>query len=213
MTNGRWYSRAQCFWRIKRYALCWLSYPCIRCISYWLRNVNTNFHKQMKRSVWESIVYRKLLTWTLPTRQIPTWTIPTHTLSIQEIIHHHLAHPNTSIQNKIYKISSHSTITTLIARFMGPTRCPPGADRTQVGPMLAQWSLLSGNHSEVSNLYMYCNFILFCRSNYPASWIFFLMRINYQPNRCRYKATTLHCLGYIAFNKKVNIDQFCAETN
>ena len=33
---------------------------------------------------------------------------------------------------------------TLIARFMGPTRGPSGADRTQVGPMLAPWTLLSG---------------------------------------------------------------------
>ena len=31
-----------------------------------------------------------------------------------------------------------------IARFMGPTWGPPGADRTQVGPMLARWTLLSG---------------------------------------------------------------------
>ena len=35
--------------------------------------------------------------------------------------------------------------TTLIARFMGPTWGPPGADRTQVGPMWAMWTLLSGN--------------------------------------------------------------------
>ena len=34
--------------------------------------------------------------------------------------------------------------TTLIARFMGPTWGPSGADRTQVGPMLAPWTLLSG---------------------------------------------------------------------
>ena len=34
--------------------------------------------------------------------------------------------------------------TSLIARFMGPTWGPSGADRTQVGPMLAPWSLLSG---------------------------------------------------------------------
>ena len=34
---------------------------------------------------------------------------------------------------------------TLIARCMGPTWGPPGADRTQVGPMLALWTLLSGN--------------------------------------------------------------------
>ena len=31
----------------------------------------------------------------------------------------------------------------LIARFMGPTWGPSGADRTQVGPMLALWTLLS----------------------------------------------------------------------
>ena len=36
-------------------------------------------------------------------------------------------------------------ITTLIARFMGPTWGLPGADRTQVGPMWATWTLLSGH--------------------------------------------------------------------
>ena len=33
---------------------------------------------------------------------------------------------------------------TLIARLMGPTWGPSGAGRTQVGPMLAPWTLLSG---------------------------------------------------------------------
>ena len=33
---------------------------------------------------------------------------------------------------------------TLISRFMGPTWGPSGADRAQVGPMLAPWILLSG---------------------------------------------------------------------
>ena len=33
---------------------------------------------------------------------------------------------------------------TPIARFMGSTWGPSGADRTQVGPMLASWTLLSG---------------------------------------------------------------------
>ena len=32
----------------------------------------------------------------------------------------------------------------LVARFIGPTWGPSGADRTQVGPMLAPWTLLSG---------------------------------------------------------------------
>ena len=35
-------------------------------------------------------------------------------------------------------------IITLIARLMGPTWGPPDADRTQVGPMLSPWILLSG---------------------------------------------------------------------
>ena len=34
--------------------------------------------------------------------------------------------------------------TSLIARFMGATWGPPEADRTQMGPMLAPWTLLSG---------------------------------------------------------------------
>ena len=37
--------------------------------------------------------------------------------------------------------------TSLIARFMGPTWGPSGADRTQVRPMLAPWTLLSGIES------------------------------------------------------------------
>ena len=35
-------------------------------------------------------------------------------------------------------------VSTLIARFMGSTWGPSGAGRTQVGPMLAPWTLLSG---------------------------------------------------------------------
>ena len=35
-------------------------------------------------------------------------------------------------------------VTTLIARFMGQAWGPSGADRTQVGPMLVPWTLLSG---------------------------------------------------------------------
>ena len=41
----------------------------------------------------------------------------------------------------------------LIARFLEPTWSPSGADRSQVGPMMAPWSLLSGllfiNHSNI----------------------------------------------------------------
>ena len=46
-------------------------------------------------------------------------------------------HHDASRSNVIYSAS-------LIARFMGPTWGPPGADRTHVGPMWAPWKLLSG---------------------------------------------------------------------
>ena len=39
------------------------------------------------------------------------------------------------------------TILTQIARFTWPTWGPSGADRTQVGPMLAPWTFLSGHLS------------------------------------------------------------------
>ena len=38
----------------------------------------------------------------------------------------------------------HEIISTLIARFMGPTWGPHGSCRPQMGPMLAPWTLLSG---------------------------------------------------------------------
>ena len=41
-------------------------------------------------------------------------------------------------------LNLYEVIGALIARFMGPTWGPSGADRTQVGPMLAPWTLLSG---------------------------------------------------------------------
>ena len=41
--------------------------------------------------------------------------------------------------------SGHISLSTQIARFMGPTWGPPGSCRPQMGPMLAPWTLLSGN--------------------------------------------------------------------
>ena len=40
----------------------------------------------------------------------------------------------------------------LIARSMGPTWGPCGAARTQVGPMLAPWTLLSGGGGDLYSL-------------------------------------------------------------
>ena len=53
----------------------------------------------------------------------------------------------THLKAKLMMSSWHENtprITALIARFMGTTWGPPGADRSQVGPMLAPSTLLSG---------------------------------------------------------------------
>ena len=64
-------------------------------------------------------------------------------------------------------------ISTLIARFMGSTWGSPGADRTQVGPMLAPWTLFSGQWLVIFsfwiNLY-YPSYLyhIFCWHKYQA---------------------------------------------
>ena len=65
-----------------------------------------------------------------------------------ELVQHHgqYRHKNRKI-NHFCQGPISKFIWTLIARFMRPTWGPSGADRTQVGPMLAPWTLLSGDVS------------------------------------------------------------------
>ena len=46
-------------------------------------------------------------------------------------------------QRELWTRTARGTMSYLIARFMGPSWGPSGADRSQVGPMLALWTLLS----------------------------------------------------------------------
>ena len=57
--------------------------------------------------------------------------------------------------------------TPLIARFMGSTWGQSGADRTQVGPMLAPWTLLSGTSNLIENKPLSESFLANC---YLHSW-------------------------------------------
>ena len=53
----------------------------------------------------------------------------------------------------------------LIVRFMGPTWGPSGADRTQVGPMFAPWTLLSGTfRCQLMPLWFLLIFLVFDRA-------------------------------------------------
>ena len=66
-----------------------------------------------------------------------SWTVTTM------LVPYHLHHV-TATQRKFGCPWTILRLSTQIAKFMGPTWGPPGADRTQVGPMLAPWNLLSG---------------------------------------------------------------------
>ena len=62
----------------------------------------------------------------------------------------------------------------LIAKFMGPTWGPSGADRTQVGPMLVPWTLLSGMIYFRSPIFRWVSerkTLLQCVSNGVASFL------------------------------------------
>ena len=66
--------------------------------------------------------------------------------------------------NSFFPWNSDSTVSnvpSLITRFMGLTWDPSGADRTQVGPMLTPWTLLSGLLSRPFPHYMHCDLRLF----------------------------------------------------
>ena len=71
--------------------------------------------------------------------------------STQYYISHY--NENSTIVNTIRIHSNHLVpcwTPSLIARYMGPTWDPSGANRTQVGPMLDPWILLSRLHSQMS---------------------------------------------------------------
>ena len=52
-----------------------------------------------------------------------------------------------------YRYDTVQYIISQIAKFMGPIWGPPGSCRTQVGPMLGPWTLLSGMKSVVPEGY------------------------------------------------------------
>ena len=70
-----------------------------------------------------------------------TWWATIMRLQFNIMIHNTI--DSWTVQYNSYMMRS-SVMTSLITSFMGPTWGPSGADRTQVGPMLAPWTLLSG---------------------------------------------------------------------
>ena len=89
---------------------------------------------------------------------------------------------------------------TLIARFMGPTWGPPGDDRTQVGPMLVPWILLSGYMHPTHQRLMvvgYCRYIMHPSSIMHPSHIMPLIHMIHpnhimHPTHISYHSHTVH---------------------
>ena len=71
----------------------------------------------------------------------PVWHI--HCENASKLVHM-LRSPSSDCDRTNTKAYQRRAVYTMIARFMGPTWGPSGADRTQVGPRLAPWTLLSG---------------------------------------------------------------------
>ena len=102
-------------------------------------------------SGWVSTCCMKINTAIKSGLHIEKYSAPRYGMSIfSNYSRHHIALPWRQMWSVDYewKVS-------LIARFMRPTWSPPGADRTQVGPMLVPWTLLSG-------MFILCCFLGVC---------------------------------------------------
>ena len=74
---------------------------------------------------------------------------------------------------------------TQIARFMWPTWVPPGAGRTQVGPWLAPWTLLSGQ-VYILPCETFHKIMVMCWFKHSNRKHFIATETQYKPNICHY---------------------------
>ena len=115
------------------------------CISMYFNTSShyNNCHSSVEKTVWLAISLKICLWYATPFLEIPSqyFSCLSAIYQVLEIHakHAHL-HMGTALEAGVRGMDKQS----LIARFMGPAWGPSGADRAQVGPMLAPWTLLSG---------------------------------------------------------------------
>ena len=73
---------------------------------------------------------------------VKTYVPPSATIQIFSLVF--IQSLSTTTPPPLTHADTHQRCTSLIARFMGPTWGPSGANGTQVGPVLAPWTLISG---------------------------------------------------------------------
>ena len=87
-------------------------------------------------------------------------------------------------------------ISSPIARFMGPTWGPSGADRTQVGPMMAPWTLLFGMPLSTGIYCILCWYIISVTLSWSnkdfISYYVILLRVS-SPWLPQYKLISTNC--------------------
>ena len=98
-------------------------------IPYTVKFMSTRLELQITNSKWNELYIPQIV-------HGPLWPLPSISGALWESTGLSLG------QSQTYHMEKES-VHTLIARFMWPTWGPSGADRTQVGPMLAPWTLLS----------------------------------------------------------------------
>ena len=69
----------------------------------------------------------------------------------------------------VFCCTEYSNKATQIAKFMGPTWSPPGSCRPQMGPMLAPWTLLSGNDTVSHHLLLKFDLVTYHTDNFAQN--------------------------------------------
>ena len=116
-------------------------------IWYWNRKYKTKkatWAKHCDNFVFSQYIFRTLLT---PLPSVLLLVPPTGSVILPFVAPRPWHNAPSAILRKCLAIRFiwfQTHIVSLIARFMGPTWSPSGSDRTQVGSMLAPWTLLSG---------------------------------------------------------------------
>ena len=95
-------------------------------------------------------------------------------------------------------ITNFTLFFTQIARFMGPTWGPPGSCRPQMGPMLAPWTLLSGQgYFTVTGVIIHCLGVIQTVLMMMGIYTTWIHKLIIQPKQSKPQKKHLHILSSI----------------
>ena len=117
----------------------------VRGIHQWPVNSPHKCPVMRKVFPFDDVIMKRFFYSTLSDDQGPLWLMMFHSyLKIPNLFYPCLTFCNFAQSITVTLLCSSYKMFTQIAKFMGPTWGPPGSCWPQMGPMLAQWTLLSG---------------------------------------------------------------------